>query len=94
MEPMAIRVEFFGIARQRAGVSELSLELPAGEARFADALRALASKLPALGQELVVDGRLHDSLTANLDGARFVSDPATPIRDGQCLLILSADAGG
>jgi molybdopterin converting factor small subunit len=94
MDQMAVRVEFFGIARQRAGVSELSLDLPGSDARFGDALRALAARLPALAQELVVGGRLHESLTANLDGARFVSDPATPIRDGQCLLILSADAGG
>jgi molybdopterin converting factor small subunit len=34
------------------------------------------------------------SLTMNLDGQRFVKDLATPVRDGQSVLILSADAGG
>jgi hypothetical protein len=43
---------------------------------------------------LVVNGRLHESLAANLGGARFIHDPRTIIRDGQSLLILSADAGG
>src|SRR5438034_724076 len=91
---MAIRVEFFGIARQRAGVSELKLSAPAAGVCFAHALEEVSRRLPALGRELIVGGQLHESLSANLDGARFISDPATPIRDGQCLLILSADAGG
>jgi hypothetical protein len=54
----------------------------------------LASKLPEFGRECVSAGKLAPSLTANLDGKRFISDPATSIRDGQSLLILSADAGG
>ena len=91
---MAIRVEFFGIARQRAGVAELTLALPRTEIALADVLGELAAHVPALGGEWIADGRLHASLTANLDGLRFVTDPATIIRDGQSLLILSADAGG
>jgi sulfur-carrier protein len=91
---MAIRVEFYGIARQRAGVSELALDVPAGAMRLGDALAEVRGQLPQLGAELVSGSRLHESLTANLDGIRFVSDPATLIRDGQSLLILSADAGG
>jgi molybdopterin converting factor small subunit len=91
---MAIRVEFYGIARQRAGIGELMLALPAVEVSLTDVLRQLTASLPELGRELIVQGRLHKSLTANLDGSRFVSDPATLIRDGQSLLILSADAGG
>jgi len=91
---MAIRVEFYGIARQRAGLSELRLDAPPGGMRFGDALAELAVRLPQLGRELVSGSRLHESLTANLDGLRFVSDPATLISDGQSLLILSADAGG
>ena len=31
---------------------------------------------------------------ANLNGDRFVSDPATPLGEDDCVLILSADAGG
>jgi molybdopterin converting factor small subunit len=91
---MAIRVEFFGIARERAGTSELSLDLHEATASLGQVLNRVVAQLPGLGRELFVDGRLHQSLSANLDGARFVHDPATMIRDGQSLLILSADAGG
>jgi molybdopterin converting factor small subunit len=91
---MAIRVEFFGIARQRAGVSELRLESRQAAAPLGELLSEIAIRLPELGRDLIAGGRLHASLTANLDGARFIDDPTTLIRDGQSLLILSADAGG
>ena len=91
---MAIRVEFFGIARQRAGISDLTLDLGQLTTPLAEVLDQVAARLPELGRELIVAGRLHESLTANIDGARFVHDPATLIRDHQSLLILSADAGG
>jgi molybdopterin converting factor small subunit len=91
---MAIHVEFFGIARQRAGVSELNLAFPQAQLPLGDVLRQIAERLPELSRELVVNGRLHESLVANLGGSRFIHDPKTIIRDGQSLLILSADAGG
>jgi molybdopterin converting factor small subunit len=92
---MPIRVEFFGIARARAGISSAEVPAQASGATLAEVLRLVGDAAPALGDnELIVNGRLHASLAANLDGQRFISDPATPIRDGQCLLILSADAGG
>ena len=91
---MAIRVEFFGLARQRAGISQLDLELPAGNTPLADVLRAIAREAPQLAGEWIVNGKLHSALAANLGGQQFVSDPATLVRDGQSLLILSADAGG
>jgi molybdopterin converting factor small subunit len=90
---MAIRVEFFGIARERAGVSELILDLRQSATPLSEVLDEIAARIPALG-ELIVKGRLHQSLTANVNGARFVHDPATMIRNSQSLLILSADAGG
>ena len=48
---------------------------------------------PLLG-ELIAADRLHPSLVANLNGDRFVSDPSTPLNQNDCVLILSADAGG
>jgi molybdopterin converting factor small subunit len=82
-------VEFLGIPRERVGVSELRVE--------ADSLGALlgtlADRFPELS-ELIVEGRLHPSLTANLNGDAFVSDPGTALADDDRLLILSADAGG
>jgi hypothetical protein len=56
-------------------------------------LGTLAAAYPSLG-ELIAGNRLHPALAANLNGDRFVRDPHTPLADNDCLLILSADAGG
>jgi molybdopterin converting factor small subunit len=90
---MSIRVEFFGIARQRAGVSQIELPGPTGQV-LADVLATLADRLPQFASCCLLDGRLDPTFSANLDGLQFVSEGTTPISDGQTLLILSADAGG
>ena len=82
-------VEFLGIPRQRAGVSELEIDA----VTLGQLLGTLASRFPALG-ELIAGERLHPSLAANLNGDEFVSDPATPLAGSDRLLILSADVGG
>jgi molybdopterin converting factor small subunit len=92
-ERMPVRVEFFGIARQRAGVAVLEVPMAAPTGTLGEVLGGVVDRVPSLS-DLVPGGLLHDSLQANLDGRSFVSDPATAIRDGQSLLILSADAGG
>jgi molybdopterin converting factor small subunit len=84
-----MRVEFFGITRERSGVAELSVQ--AGT--LGELLGTLAAKYPSLA-ELMIDNRLHPALAANLNGDRFVRDPRTPLADHDCLLLLSADAGG
>ena len=84
-----MRVEFFGISRQRSGVAELHVQ--AGT--LGELLGTLAATYPSLG-ELIAGNRLHSALAANLNGDRFVRDPHTPLADDDCLLILSADAGG
>ena len=82
-------VEFLGIPRQRAGLSELEVEA----ATLGQLLGTLAARCPAL-RDLIIDARLHPSIVANLNGDTFVSDPATPLAAGDRVLILSADAGG
>ena len=84
-----MHVEFLGIPRARAGISEV--EVDAGS--LGQLLGTLAHRFPAFS-ELIVDGRLHPSLTANLNGDEFVSDPDTALADDDHVLILSADAGG
>lgn len=91
---MQVRVEFYGLARQRAQCSQLTVELPGSETTVGHLLSEIARLLPEFGRECVTPNGLQPALAMNLDGQRFVSDPGTPIRDGQCLLILSADAGG
>jgi molybdopterin converting factor small subunit len=56
-------------------------------------LATLAARMPDLADLIAVD-RLHPSLAASLNGDRFISDPETPLSDEDCVLILSADAGG
>jgi molybdopterin converting factor small subunit len=84
-----VRIELLGLARERAGVAEVELQADT----LGHLLSALAGRFPAL-RDLIADDRLRPSIVANLNGDRFVSDPQTPLHDGDCVLILSADAGG
>ena len=84
-----MRVEFYGVSRQRAGVGTLEVRA----ATLGQLLTHLSSEVPALS-DLIVGDRLHPALAASLNGDRFVRDPHTPLDDGDCVLLLSADAGG
>jgi molybdopterin converting factor small subunit len=82
-------VEFLGIPRQRAGLSELEIEA----STLGQLLGTLAVQCPELSALITADG-LHPSIVANLNGDLFVSDLATPLAEDDRVLILSADAGG
>jgi molybdopterin converting factor small subunit len=82
-------VEFLGIARERAGITELKVEA----ATLGQLLGTLAEQCPGLG-EFISDKGLHPSITANLNGDAFVTDLTTPLSEDDRLLILSADVGG
>ena len=84
-----MHVEFLGIPRERAGISELEVEAET----LGQLLRTLAMRVPALRELMTADG-LHPSIAANLNGDEFVSDPETALSKNDRLLILSADAGG
>jgi molybdopterin converting factor small subunit len=84
-----MRVEFLGVPRERAGVAELEVQADT----LGQLLAALLIRAPSLG-DLITPDHLCPSVVANLNGDRFVSDPRTPLREHDCILILSADAGG
>jgi molybdopterin converting factor small subunit len=84
-----MHVEFLGISRERTGVAELELEAET----LGQLMAALERRFPALS-ELIDADRLRPSFLANLNGDHFVSDPRTRLRASDCVLILSADAGG
>ena len=84
-----VHVEFLGVPRQRAGVAGLDVDADT----LGRLLGTLKERLPSLAELIVVD-RLHPAFVANLNGDEFVSDPHTPLRASDCVLILSADAGG
>jgi molybdopterin converting factor small subunit len=84
-----MHVEFFGVPRERAGMSELEVQADT----LGQLLGTLAAQFPALGK-FAGANQLHPAFLANLNGDRFVSDPGTPLGKDDCVLILSADAGG
>jgi len=86
-----VHVELFGVPRLRAGVSRLAVEA----ADLGEALRALSRACPALlGSVLSSEGSLQPAYTLNINGQRFTTDPATPLRDGDSLILLAVDVGG
>jgi len=82
-------VEFLGIPRERAGLSDLEVEAKT----LGQLWGTLAARFPGLRELITADG-LHPSLAANLNGDEFVSDLRTPLSDGDHILVLSADVGG
>ena len=59
-----------------------------------DALAALARSVPSVSGLLTPDGALNPAYRLCLNTDRFITDPATPLTDGDALLLLAADAGG
>ena len=87
---MSVRIELFGIARERAG-----LALIEGEAKpLGNALGAARARRPGLLASTTASGELRWTFMASLNGRRFILRPETPVADGDSILLLSADAGG
>ena len=85
-----ITIELYGVPRLRAGVGVVTLE--AGD--VGSALRGLGLACPALEGSVLREGRVHPAYKLSLNGDRFLSEPATPLADGDVLLLLAADVGG
>ena len=84
-----MHVEFFGVARERAGVSALRVQAET----LGQLWGTVAAQVPSLFVAARAE-RLHPAFAASLNGDRFVSDPETALSEDDCVLILSADAGG
>ena len=85
-----IRVEFFGIVRTRADTSFLEVEA----ASIADAIDEIANHLPDVARLCFDDGRVRPGFLINLNGKQFTNDTARKLCHGDCLLLMSNDAGG
>ena len=85
-----IEIEFYGVPRLRAGTNRLRLEASS----VGQALRELAVACPGLRESVLPDGRIQPAYKLSLNGECFVSDPQTPLSEGDVLLLLSADVGG
>jgi molybdopterin-guanine dinucleotide biosynthesis protein A len=88
-------VELFGVARLVAQARDVSVALSRG-ATVADVVTALADKIPSLvGRVIAPDRRtLLDGYACNVNGLDFVRSTASPVHQGDSIVILSADAGG
>lgn len=85
-----IQVELFGMARRRAGRSRfVSTATTIGEA-----LAELAQVCPGMADLFLADGRLSPRYLVSIDGGPFLIDLTRPLKSGDRLLLLSADAGG
>src|SRR5262245_46920296 len=85
----SMRVELLGIPRERAGVSVVELQADT----LGQLLALLVGRFLRLADVISSSG-FASSIVANINGDRFVTDPLTPLRQDDCVLILSADAGG
>ena len=89
-ERRRITIELFGVPRLRAGLSRLSVEA----ATLGDALLALGRAAPALVGTVLDAAKLNPAYAVSLNGDRFITDPSTPLSDGDSLLLLAVDVGG
>lgn len=87
---MSVRVEFYGIVRQRAGVESVDVEA----ATLGEALEQVGARLPELARHCLDKGHLRPGYLANVNGDRFTADLGTPLCAGDSVLVLSVDAGG
>lgn len=85
--PPRVRVEFYGVARFRAGCAEVLV----AAATLGEALAAVDELCPQLGA--VHDGKLAASYLVSLGGVRFTTDLSEPVA-GTGVILFGADAGG
>ncbi|MHC5011196.1 MAG: MoaD/ThiS family protein [Planctomycetota bacterium] len=85
-----IRIELYEVARRLAGVEAIEVDA----STLGGALREAGRRLPALEGQVLADGATAPHWRVSLNGKQFVDDPATPLADGDALLLISALAGG
>ncbi|QDT35119.1 MoaD/ThiS family protein [Thalassoglobus polymorphus] len=85
-----IKVEFFGVPRLKAKVPFTHVE--AGN--VTEMLNALVREVPEFTQACVDEGQLSSECLLSINGVQFTRDVSTPLREGDEVLILSADVGG
>lgn len=88
-------VELLGVAQLVAKTREVSVALPP-HGTFRHLYAALAEALPALVGRVIRADRsgLVEGCACSVNGLRFVRSASEPVRAGDSILILPADAGG
>ena len=83
-----VRVEFYGLARLRAGRAAVEVEA----ATLGEALAAADAACPNLAA--VRDGHLSPAYLVMAAGAQFTSDMRWVLGEGETVSLFGADAGG
>lgn len=88
-------VEFFGMARLITKTKSVALDLPQ-DATLSHLFSALAERMPVLVGRVISPekNKLVSGCACNVNGLEFVRNQTARIRNGDKILILSADAGG
>jgi hypothetical protein len=84
-----ITIEFYGMARRRAGRADLSLHA----ATLAEALAGAAHDCSGL-TGLLDDGKLSSHYLVSVNAGPFLTDLRAALGPGDRVLVISADAGG
>lgn len=85
-----ITIELYEMARQIAGVREVSVEA----ATLRQALAALAAAHPELEPDVLRGDELAPAWRAGLHGRTWITDADAPLTDGDRIMLVSAIAGG
>ena len=91
---MFVTIEYFGVPRQKTGVSSDSLSFANSPTSLADVLTEIARQHTAFGDQCLTGDQLSRETIINLNGDQFVRSLDTHVVDGDHILILSTDAGG
>jgi molybdopterin converting factor small subunit len=83
-----VGVEFYGLARLRAGRKELDV----GAATLGEALAAADAGCPKL--RALSEGRVSATYLVSVNGEQFTTDTRLALQGGDAVLIFGADAGG
>jgi molybdopterin converting factor small subunit len=90
VETPAVTVEFFGMARQKAERSEITVQ----GRTLAEVLASVQRAFPALGGLLQECGQINNQYLVSIDGREFLTELGRVVERGNRIVILGADVGG
>ena len=85
-----IQVEFFGVPRLKAGVANTHVTANTIVELFA----ALRAQLPEFADACLIGDQLAAEYLLSINGTQFTRDATLQLKEGDHVLILSADVGG
>ena len=87
---MQVTVEFLGLLKQKTDTDSATLEA----ATLAELLSEIEQRFPQLSPSVVRGGELQPGYLASINGREFTRAGTQVFQPEDCVLLLSADAGG